>query len=497
MPKLSVPDKAKLLVSEGRVVPEGNAYRVQGDTGEYLIEKVKVRGEWRWTCPCDAGSFKAACSHKLAVEIYEEGEMTMLQVKQAVKAQKKARVAILGPSGSGKTFTALQIAKGLVGDEPIVVIDTEHGSASLYADRFNFGVIELDTFAPQMYVAALDVAAKCGAKCVVIDSLSHAWAGKGGALQMVDDASKRTKNSYASWGEVTPHHLAMIDAMLSCPCHIIVTMRVKTDYLMEKNESTGKTSVTKVGLAPVQRDGMEYEFDVIADMDLNHNFIVSKTRLNIMDQAVLLKPGPEVGQAILADLNAGAVAAPLAAQEPAPVPPVTPPPTPPPATARKAPVRAPAPAASGADFGPLGDPADQPNPFDASAPPPTTPQRLEQPVEQPVYDEAGRPANKAAEMFERVNGWEVVAKEMVVDGAVDPGLDEATEHAGALKTVLAPLGYAFGKAESLKAGVGYGEIAWPALTKEQRMVIVWEVERLQANLDSAAPATTGAREARP
>jgi len=93
--------------------------------------------------------------------------------------------------------------------------------------------------------------------------------------------------------------------MLQSRLHLIVTMRAKTEYVLETNEK-GKQVPRKVGLAPVQRDGLEYEFDVVADMDLDNNLIVSKSRCEALSGAVIAKPGKEVADTLKAWLTDGA-----------------------------------------------------------------------------------------------------------------------------------------------------------------------------------------------
>lgn len=226
--------------------------------------------------------------------------------QKATKKRAKLRLAIIGPSGSGKTFTALTLATRL--GPRVAVIDTERGSASKYADKFGFDVLELDTFSPLTYVEAIREAEKAGYDVIVIDSLSHAWSGKNGALEQVDNAAKRSQsgNTFGAWREVTPMHNAMIDAIIGARAHVIATMRAKTDYVQEKNERTGKTEIRKVGIAPVQRDGMEYEFDVVADMDQENNFIVSKTRCPQLHDALIPKPDGNVADVLKAWLDDGA-----------------------------------------------------------------------------------------------------------------------------------------------------------------------------------------------
>lgn len=228
-----------------------------------------------------------------------------LKFQKATKTKSKLRLALVGPSGGGKTYTALSIASGL--GKRIAVVDTERGSASKYAGKFEFDVLEPATFEPQQYIDALHAAAEGGYDVVVIDSLSHAWMGKGGALEQVDNAAKRSqsKNSFGAWREVTPQHNAMVDAIISAPLHIIATMRSKTEYVLETNER-GKQVPRKIGIQPVQRDGLEYEFDVVADLEIeNNDLIVGKTRCDELHGKVFRKAGKDVADILLGWLNDG------------------------------------------------------------------------------------------------------------------------------------------------------------------------------------------------
>ncbi len=247
-----------------------------------------------------------------------------LSFQKASKKSAKLRMALIGVAGAGKTYTALNIAQHLGG--PVAVIDTEHGSASKYSDVFEFDVLELESFSPQTYIEAIRAADEAGYNVLIIDSLSHAWTGKDGALELVDRAAKRqqTINTFGAWRDVTPLHNAMVDAIISSRLHIIATMRAKTEYVQEKNEKTGKTVVRKVGLAPVQRDGLEYEFDVVADLDQDNNLIVGKTRCPVIAGLVFPKAGKEVAGKLNAWLTDGTPSAPpearfaRAAERPAP-----------------------------------------------------------------------------------------------------------------------------------------------------------------------------------
>lgn len=233
--------------------------------------------------------------------------MTQFQISKATKMQAKGRIGLVGPAGSGKTYTALTLATVLAKGGKVLVIDSEARSSEKYADIFVFDILPLDPpYSPETYTAAIKFGSEQGYAVVIIDSLSHAWAGQGGALEMVDaKKSKYQGNSYVAWRDVTPMHNALVEAMLQAPCHIIACMRSKTDYVQDKDPNTGKTTVRKVGMQPIQREGMDYEFDVVFDIDWDHRGVVTKTRMASIADLVVVKPGPEVGERILAWLEGG------------------------------------------------------------------------------------------------------------------------------------------------------------------------------------------------
>lgn len=227
------------------------------------------------------------------------------EIRPAAKERAKLRLGIAGPAGSGKSYTALLIASGLGGR--VGVIDTEHRSAHLYADLIpgGFDVIELPPpFSPDNYVTAIHAFEMAGVDTIIIDSLSHAWVGEGGALDMQGKIADKTGNSWAAWRTVTPKHTALIEAMLQSPCHIIATMRSKMDYVQDADGGkAGK--VKKVGLAPVMRDGIEYEFTLFMEMDQAHNGFVGKDRTQLFDNQIIEKPDAEMGSRLLEWLNRG------------------------------------------------------------------------------------------------------------------------------------------------------------------------------------------------
>lgn len=217
--------------------------------------------------------------------------------RKATKAQAKARIALVGPSGSGKTYTALTLAKHLGGR--VAVIDTEHGSASKYAGEVaDFDTCELDTFAPRNYIEAIRFAEREGYEVIVIDSLTHAWSGEGGVLDIVDQtaAASRSKNSFSAWKEATPEHRKLVEAIVGSRCHVIATMRVKTEWVIEQNEK-GRNEPRKIGLAPEQRAGLEYEFDVVGDLD-NATLFVTKSRCAALAGQRVRHPGKDFAETI-------------------------------------------------------------------------------------------------------------------------------------------------------------------------------------------------------
>ncbi len=206
-----------------------------------------------------------------------------IEIRKAQRTKAKLRLGIAAPSGAGKTYSSLLLAFGIGGK--IGMIDTEYGSGDLYAHLGEYDIISLSApYTVQKYLEAIRAFEAAGYDTIIIDSLSHAWAGDGGLLDKQGKiADSGRGNSYTAWRQVTPDHNALVNAMLGSPCHIIATMRSKQDYVQERDEKSGKTQIRKVGLAPVQRDGMEYEFTIMLDMDMNHTAHASKDRTSLFD----------------------------------------------------------------------------------------------------------------------------------------------------------------------------------------------------------------------
>jgi hypothetical protein len=260
------------------------------------------------------------------------------EIRDAERRQAKLRLGIGGTAGSGKTASALLLAYGICKDwRKIGLIDTENGSGELYVGSdlggvkigvYRYGRIE-SPYKPQKYVDAIHAFENAGVSIIIIDSLTHAWAGEGGLL---DEQGRLTdmdrfKNSYAAWRQITPQHNALVEAMLQSKCHVIATMRSKTEYAQEKGDD-GKTKVKKLGMAVIQRDGMDYEFTVMLDIGSDHIATSGKDRTQLFDGRYF-KPGVKDGELLLGWLETGAdTPAPETLRQPDPEP-EQPPPKPP------------------------------------------------------------------------------------------------------------------------------------------------------------------------
>lgn len=228
----------------------------------------------------------------------------MAGFKKATKAQAKLRAAVFGPSGAGKTFTSLRVATGLAGDGGrIAVIDTERGSASKYADRFSFDVLELEDQSIDGYVAAIREAGAAGYTVLVIDSLSHGWQTLLEEIEKLAKAKYRG-NTWSAWSEGTPLQRRLVQAILAYPGHVLATMRSKTEWTTV-DDGRGKKSPQRVGLAPEQGKGVEYEFDLLVEISTEHIANVIKDRTGKFQDKLLEKPGEQFGRELAAWLADG------------------------------------------------------------------------------------------------------------------------------------------------------------------------------------------------
>jgi hypothetical protein len=190
----------------------------------------------------------------------------------------------------------------LAGGGTVAVIDTERGSASKYADRFSFDVLELQDQTIDGYVAAIGEAAKAGYTVLVIDSLSHGW------QTLLEEVEKLAKakyrgNTWSAWSEGTPLQRRLVQAILTYPGHVIATMRSKTEWTTVDNN--GRKTPQRVGLAPEQGKGVEYEFDLLVEISTEHVANVIKDRTGKFQDKLIEKPGEDFGRDLASWLSDG------------------------------------------------------------------------------------------------------------------------------------------------------------------------------------------------
>ena len=227
--------------------------------------------------------------------------------RKAERSKAKLRLGICGPAGSGKTWNSLVLAKGLGGRTAL--IDSENGSGDLYASSFDYDILSIQApFTCEKYVAAIKAAEQEGYDNIIIDSLSHAWSGDGGILDQQGKAADKDKNSYTAWRHVTPRHNSLVEAMLQSKCHVIATMRSKVEYVLteESNRHGNKVMVPKkIGMAPIQREGMDFEFTVVLDVDAEHDAKASKDRTSLFSDPQPFRITETTGKSLHEWLNSG------------------------------------------------------------------------------------------------------------------------------------------------------------------------------------------------
>lgn len=226
-----------------------------------------------------------------------------MELRKAAKQKTKLRIGLSGASGFGKTYSGLLLAYGMTNDwSKIAVIDTENGSADLYSDLGDYNTITLTSpFTPERYMEAITTCENAGIEVIIIDSISHEWEAKGGCLEI----HQQLGGQFAHWAKVTPRHSAFIQKILQAKCHVITTVRRKQDYDLSK-DSSGKTSITKVGTKEVTREGFEYELTLNFEL-INENHLVkaSKDRTGIFDKQPEFIITSETGKQLIDWANKG------------------------------------------------------------------------------------------------------------------------------------------------------------------------------------------------
>lgn len=231
-----------------------------------------------------------------------------MSFKKAERFLTNPTIAVTGPTGSGKTFSALRLATGIAKamGKRFAVIDAENGSASLYSEHFDFDTLNLTPpFTTEKYIQAIQDAEKAGYCALVCDSITHAWAGEGGLLEQKAQLDARPgSNHWTNWNPIKAKDLKFKNAYLhSSVPFFIATMRSKMEYA--QSEEGGKKKVQKVGMAPVQSDGIEYEFSLVFDVAMNHEAEVSKDRTHLFDKNKIFQITESVGEQLVAWRNSG------------------------------------------------------------------------------------------------------------------------------------------------------------------------------------------------
>ncbi|RBA30862.1 AAA family ATPase [Elizabethkingia anophelis] len=223
-----------------------------------------------------------------------------MQLRKSERKQAKIKMALQGSAGSGKTYSSLLLAKGLINGDfsKVAIVDTENGSADLYAHLGNYNVLSLvPPFTPEMYIKAIEVCESAGMEVIILDSISHCWD------ELLDFHSKLAGNSFTNWAKITPRQKAFVYKILQSKAHIIATMRTKQDYVL--NQKDGKYVPEKVGLKSVQRDGLDYEFTLVFDIDIKHFAVASKDRTGLFMGKPEFTISEKTGKAILNWCNEG------------------------------------------------------------------------------------------------------------------------------------------------------------------------------------------------
>jgi hypothetical protein len=225
-----------------------------------------------------------------------------MKLQKASRQRVKIKMALQGPSGAGKTYSALLLAFGLCGNwSKVCVIDTENRSSELYAHLGDYFVAPIaPPFAPEKYIDAIKACENEGIEVIIIESVSHEWEGIGGILEQ---HSQMTGNSYVNWNKLTPRHNSFVQTILQSPCHVIGTIRSKQEYVL--NEKNGKMVPEKLGMKGVTREGMDYEFTLVLEIDIKNHVTATKDRTSLFLNKPSFVITPETGKIILDWCNTG------------------------------------------------------------------------------------------------------------------------------------------------------------------------------------------------
>lgn len=266
---------------EGKVVVFSNALKLVSDFPSIHKETPKERIVPRGV---DVEEKPTIPTPKVTVTFEDEDEgREDFAFAPARKTDTHMKIALFGSSGSGKTYSGLLLASTLAQGKKIAVIDTEDNSAALYTKLAKFDTLILrPPYSPERYTKAIKMAEEAGYGVLLIDSATHLWTGSGGMLEMVDQVNMTARDKRAGWKYATPKYEAFLEAIKNAQMHVICTVRTKTK-LLETEDEHGSKSFKKSNDEPIMRDGIEYEFTTVLDIDISHLAKASKDRTGIFD----------------------------------------------------------------------------------------------------------------------------------------------------------------------------------------------------------------------
>lgn len=223
-----------------------------------------------------------------------------MKIEKAQRQNVKIKLGLQGSSGCGKSYSALLLAFGITNDwAKIVVIDSENKSIQLYSHLGDFNVLSLSPpYSPEVYIEALNLCKNSDFEVIIIDSISPEWE------FILESHSKMTGNSYTNWSKFNARHQAFLNTILQSNQHVICTLRAKQDYVLSTNKD-GKLVPEKVGMKPIQRDGVDYELTIVFELDIKHFAKSSKDRTGIFDGRREFIISPETGFEIINWCNDG------------------------------------------------------------------------------------------------------------------------------------------------------------------------------------------------
>jgi AAA domain len=183
--------------------------------------------------------------------------MTILNIAPATREGSHVLISLTGPSGSGKTYTALKIARGLVGEVGrIGFLDSETGRGRLYAGVTDYLYAELTPpFSPTRYIQAINEFEDHGIDCLIIDSASHEWEGVGGCLEMAEASGKK---GLLKWMQPKALHKRLVNRLLMSRMHVITCLRAREKF-SEATDSEGRKNIVNSGWHEIQERNFIYE----------------------------------------------------------------------------------------------------------------------------------------------------------------------------------------------------------------------------------------------